>query len=42
MSQVQVKKTTIKKKNSSGSQKKLKLRKVAVNNSMNRFRASMR
>lgn len=41
MAQVRVKKTTIKKKNNS-SQRKLTLRRVAINNSMNRLRSSAR
>jgi len=41
MAQVKVKKTTIKKKNSSD-QKKLHLRRVAINNSVNRLTAAAR
>ena len=41
MAQVHVKKTTIKKKNSDN-KRKLVLRRVAINNSMNRFRDAAR
>lgn len=41
MSQVRVKKTTIKKKNSKP-QKKIKATRVTVRNSMNKFRAAKR
>ena len=41
MAQVKVKKTTIKKKNSSN-QKKLQLKRVAVNNSVNKLAAAAR
>ncbi len=41
MAQIHVKKTTIKKKNSS-SQKKLNMRRVAINNSMNKLRSAVR
>ena len=42
MARIQVKKTTIKNKNNSNSQKKLQLRRVAINNSMSKMRAAMR